>query len=112
MAQAASTQERNVVPRPVVGYQAVKMVQILKELGAEPLIEGEGANLFRSDEPLECVSAVSFDTIGKHKPKGRIEAGCFDVQVSYSFGGKLFFIALRMRKPVVAVAAGKPSSRN
>lgn len=112
MAQAPSAEKRNVVTGPIVGHEAVELVQVLKKLGAEPLIEGEAADLFRSDEPLECLSAVSFNTIGEHKPEGRIEAGCFDVQVSYTFGGKLFFVALRVRKPVVAMAAGEAGAGN
>ena len=112
MRQATSAEKRNVVTGPIVGYEPVELVQILKKLGAEPLIEGKGADLFRSDQPLECLSAVSFNTIGQHKPEGRIEAGCFDVQVSYTFGGKLFFIALRVREPVVPVLASEPGASN
>lgn len=112
MAQATSAEKRNVVSGPVVCYESVELIQILKKLGAEPLIEGKGADLFRSDKPLECLSAVSFDTIGKHKPEGGVKAGCFDVQVSYTFGGKLFFIALRVREAVMTMATSESGSRN
>jgi len=111
MRQASSTEERDIVTRPVVSYEPVELIQILKELGAEPLVEGEGADLFRGDEPLECLSAVAFNAVGQHEPEGGIEAGCFDVQVSYPFGGKLFFVALRVRKAVVPVATGEAGSR-
>ena len=112
MRQASSPKERDIVAGPVKSYEPVELIQILKELGAEPLVEGEGADLFRSDKPLECLSAVAFDAVGQHETEGGVQAGCFDVQVSYTFGGKLFFVALRVREAVVPVLAGEAGSRN
>lgn len=112
MGQTASTEERDIVSGPIVSYEPVELIQILKELGAEPLVEGKGADLFRSDKPLECLSAVALDAVGQHEAEGGVQAGCFDVQVSYTFGGKLFFVALRVREAVVPVLAGESGSRN
>ena len=112
MGQTASTKERNIVSSPVVRHETVELIQVLKELGAQPLIEGKGADLFRSNQPLECVSAVALDAVGEHESERCVEAGCLDVKVAYSFGGKLFFVALRVREPVVTVAAGESGACN